>query len=712
MGKRYLMAGVVVSVVAGLSGFSAQSMEPTIPEVVQVPAHQSFMEVSVDAVNEAFANLSPHPRLLLTEEELAGVREKIGEDSRWRDYYEALRRESDLLIAKPSVERRLTGRRLLSVSREALRRIFAWSFLYRYTGESTYARRVEQELLAIAAFSDWNPSHFLDTAEMTMAVAIGYDACSDALSASSKETIRKAILEKGIAPSLKKSHQHWFRNTANWNQVCHAGMGYGALALAEEEPELARAIVRRSANGITWSMSAYEPDGNYTEGPGYWGYGTSFNLMWLAGLRSSLGTDFGRGGSNGLVRTIDYYEHVFGTTGLAYNYPDSGGGRIFEPTVFWFVDQTGDPSKAWNEAKWMYENQWSGIAQSRRPDAPSFGSMVGHRLAPCALLWGDNGTMRAEHEGRLIGLPPAPQSLGFVGIGDGRTPVAFFRTSWEDASAAYLGIKAGTPSAPHGHMDIGSFVYDADGVRWAAELGPENYHKIESLGMGLWSAAQDSDRWKLFRYSNFSHNTLTINGRKQLISGRCGFLSTHVASGERRRYSDPSRTGESRVTEPTEVREILVAKEDSSAVIDMTPVYRDEVESAIRTAVLSPDGTLTIRDSLRSLPEKEAVVEWRFLTPATVTPVPGGDSGEGVHPEKDAEVLVLRQPGRIGGKGGDSGEVQRTLRYTCPYPVTHRIESADGPETFDAKNPGYQLLILTVRIPAGSETELKVRISE
>ena len=32
-----------------------------------------------------------------------------------------------------------------------------------------------KELRAAAAFPDWNPSHFLDTAEMTHAFAIGYD---------------------------------------------------------------------------------------------------------------------------------------------------------------------------------------------------------------------------------------------------------------------------------------------------------------------------------------------------------------------------------------------------------------------------------------------------------------------------------------------------------------------------------------------------------
>lgn len=72
--------------------------------------------------------------------------------------------------------------------------------------QKKYLDRAEKEMLAIAAFSDWNPSHFLDVAEMTMAVAIGYDWTHDALSASSKSIIKEAILKKDW------SHQ-WTQNT-------------------------------------------------------------------------------------------------------------------------------------------------------------------------------------------------------------------------------------------------------------------------------------------------------------------------------------------------------------------------------------------------------------------------------------------------------------------------------------------------------------------
>ena len=44
--------------------------------------------------------------------------------------------------------------------------------------------------------------------------------------------------------------------------------------------------------------------------------------------------------------------------------------------------------------------------------------------------------------------------------------------------ASFLGVKGGMPKYNHGHMDVGSFVFDADGVRWAEDLGSQNYHSI------------------------------------------------------------------------------------------------------------------------------------------------------------------------------------------------------------------------------------------
>ena len=104
----------------------------------------------------------------------------------------------------------------------------------------------------------------------------------------------------------------------------------------------------------------------------------------------------------------------------------------------------------------------------------------------------------------------AVSPLNYFSGKDALVPIAVFRSGF-DRDAVFLGVKGGAPNAPHGHMDGGSFVLEADGVRWAQDLGMENYHKIESRGMNLWSNARNSDRWRIFRIGFQSHNIPVID---------------------------------------------------------------------------------------------------------------------------------------------------------------------------------------------------------
>ncbi len=66
-------------------------------------------------------------------------------------------------------------------------------------GNKRCAARAKREMFTAAGFSDWNPSHFLDVAEMTAALAIGFTIGSyDYLTPSERKTIRQAIIEKRI----------------------------------------------------------------------------------------------------------------------------------------------------------------------------------------------------------------------------------------------------------------------------------------------------------------------------------------------------------------------------------------------------------------------------------------------------------------------------------------------------------------------------------
>ena len=665
----------IILFVVTLLGFQCTvNAEGVADDYTPTPACPQFQEVGREEVVSALQRVKNAPRLLLTDDEIEKVRTKVDADPRWRLYYEALKKDADSKIESSPVEYKLEGRRLLGVSREALKRIFTWSFLYRYTSEEKYARRVEEELLAIANFQDWHPAHFLDVAEMTTAVAIGYDSCKGMFSPENRSVVREALRIKGVLQS-RNFKNGWKRNEANWNQVCWCGALFGALAIYGEEETTERDktidVIHDSINGITWSMKSYEPDGNYTEGPGYWGYGTGFNILFCAALNSSLGTDFGRSDSNGLLKSIDYYEHVFGTTGNAFNYPDSGGGKIFEPSAFWYVEKLGDPLIAWNENEAITLAYNKAVGNLKDPSVRSMNSLVNHRLSVCALLWGPvDKVFNEKSSGEIFGngvnsaTEGKERELGFVGIGNGLCCVALFRTEW-NKDAGYLGIKCGRPNAPHGHLDEGSFVYDDKGLRWFVELGPEDYNKIESMGMNLWDTSQNSDRWKLLRYNNYGHNVLTINNELQIANQRTSFIETKI--GKR--------------------------QEESYAVIDLTPVYKNGLAKATRRATLLPNGDLVIEDSLEALPDKDAEVERRFLTPAQVTI------------NDDAVELKQVLP------SGSQSEVVKYFKTQSDVQNNIRVVPCETDTKYDAKNPGVSILIESSHLAAGQKVVLRTVIS-
>jgi hypothetical protein len=533
--------------------------------------------------------LPAHPRLLWRPEMDDTVRERIEADEVLGLAWGLVRTAADEMLEVPPVERVVTGRRLLSVSRQCLKRVLFLGTAWRLTGEQQYLDRAQQELLAAAAFPDWNPSHFLDVAEMTAALAIGYDWFHDALDEPARHVIRAAIVEKGLQASYE--HRWPVEGRNNWNQVCHAGLVLGALAVAEDEPELAARIVLRAVQNVPRAMEPYEPDGAYPEGPSYWNYGTSFNVLLIAALESVFGHDFGLFERHaGFRRTGDYFAHVTGPTGLYFNYADGGARRSASAAQAWLASRLDRPGLAYNEA---------GTLRRMRRIEPAGES---ERLLPLMLIWAE----RLDDAGD-------PAALSYLGRGD--APVGLHRSAWNEQSV-YVGLKGGVPSSAHGHMDIGQFVLEADGVRWSVDLGADSYHALESRGMRIWGRDQDSERWKVFRYNNLSHSTITVDGQHQLVDGFAPIVR-HAGSQD--------------------------AEHEAHTVIDMSATYAGQVERAWRGVKLLTDGRVLVQDEVRALPDREGetVVRWAMATPGTIE---RSDAGEAVLLSGD-ERLHLRLTG-------------------------------------------------------------------
>jgi hypothetical protein len=477
--------------------------------------------------------LPAHPRLLLLRGQEEMIKNTIANDNSLNKVHNAIIAESDKLVLLPSVERKMIGNQMLETSREAFRRIFYLAYAYRLTHNVKYFRQAEQELLKVCSYSDWNPKNsFLDDAEMTTAVSIGYDWLYDSLSSSDRSIIKSAIIEKGLKPSLDTQNNVWLKWTNNWNQVCNTGMALGALAVYEDNPTLAKTIINRAIQTVPLSMvDEYAPNGCFIEGYSYWDYGTAYNVLLISALQNAFHSDFGLTKQPGFMSTAAYFENMVGATGASFNYSDSFGGDLStfpDAPMFWFANQLKDPSLLWLEKGYLIKSQSN--------------TFVHNRFLPALLIWST---------GLNLTRVTAPSNRMWVG--KGKNAVAVLRTSWTDPNAIYVGVKAGSPSVSHGHMDVGSFIMEANGVRWAIDIGGADYNAVLSKGIKLWDYAQSSQRWTAVpQYNNMSHNTLTVNNGLQNVKGRANFTSYS---------SSPSFT---------------------NVVTDITSVYQDNLKSAIR----------------------------------------------------------------------------------------------------------------------------------
>jgi len=599
-----------------------------------VPLALALVLTPCGAQTDPLANLHPeHPRLLLRADGWAELRARRQSDPDFARLIDRIHADARMFLDRPPLKHEKRGRRLLHVSREALQRMLLWGVSHRLTGDDAFARRAEQELLNLAAFPDWNPSHFLDTAEMTAALALGYDWLFDNLSPETRAKVRQAILDKGIHPGLEVCGRKsgWHRRDNNWNQVCFGGLTLGALAIADESPEPARRLLEAAREGIPYGLRAYAPDGIYPEGPGYWNYGTVYQVLMISGLRSALGTDWNLPASPGFQPSAGVQLALTGPTGEFYNYFDSGSSAGLQPALYWFARELKDPAL-------LRFQQQPLEATLRSADKPARDSL----FALLAIWWSGMPDASAT--------PKVP--LNWHGQGD--NPLGVFRTSWSDPDALYLAFKGGAATLNHGHMDAGSFILESDGVRWAIDVGRQDYLSLESKGVDLWNSSQNSARWKVFRLNNFSHNTLTIDGK------------LHVASGN------------ARITD-------FAAEPTPHAVIDLTPVFKGQAERVTRRFELGPDRTVLIRDELRGL-RPAAPVRWALVTRAQV--------------ELAGPVATLRQKGK-----------SLPARVISPADLAFEVIPADPPEDdFNAPNPDTRILILNTVAPASGELQIEVTL--
>ena len=498
-----------------------------------------------------------HPRIILLDADLDRVRALVRDHALAKRIYNDLEKECDRLLTTPVSEYKLVGPRLRAVARRILDRVGTLAIMYRLTLKEPYLRRAVQELRAAAGFRDWNPALFADTADMAHAFALGYDWLYNALSTDERAWMRDAVAAKAFDPAIPiyQRDAAWPRDHYNVNMSANSGLGLAALAVAGDKindsdqavTDKCGMVLRYVLESLPHGLATYGVEGSWPEGMAYWETVTRDVSAFFSALQTALGNDYGLSSFHGVDRAGRFRIHMTGPGGKVFNFGDAPEDIGLSPEMFWMAKRFGISAYAWSEQK--------ALERSPHPDAYD-------------LAWFD-----ASAKAPQLQMPPWPLDAIFRGL-----DIACFRSVWDDPNAIYLAVKGGDNKDPHAHLDLGSFVLDAGGVRWAADLGTDDYDLPGYFGR---------QRWTYYRTRTESHNTLLVDDQNQDVRA------------------------EARITR----QEFL--PDFSWVQIDLSRANPGRVKQWTRRFALAQRQAVLIEDSVRSDQPVEAI--WGMMTDADVT---------------------------------------------------------------------------------------------
>ena len=538
-----------------------------------------------------------HPRLILTDPDLEDLKALGATDPRVQKLLAEVLYEANRNLNKSPLAYELLflNPQLLLVSRECMARIYALGMAWRWTGQEKYAQKAVENLLTVSAFPDWNPSHFLDTAEMSHAVGIGYDWLYPYMDVQTRETVRASLIKNGLIPgtlAYEDTPAWWTSNTYNWNLVCNNGLIVGALAVADTDPEYARAILPNALRSLPNALKSYRLDGAWGEGAGYWRYATRYASYGISALESALGTDFGLKDFEGLSVTARFPIYATGPTGYIFNYADCQEKirQLPVPCNFWLAKVFDDDLVAYSEHRLLSEH-------------PS-------EATPEHLIW-------------YVPRPGTPEPAPLDKLFRGVVGVAVFRSAWNDPNALFVGIKAGYNQVNHGHLDLGSFEMDALGVRWARDLGGDDYDLPD-----YWRNQRGGGRWQYFRMGSLGHNVPLLGGENQNPEGVASIIRFETEGAF------------------------------PFAQVDLSTAYSDYAGSVTRgIALVNGRKAVLVQDEFEL--QTSCEVAWGMTTDADISPDAGEEAQLSLDGKKLRAVVLSPQGARFSAESAEQQPPQK-----------------------------------------------------
>ena len=387
-------------------------------------------------------------------------------------------------------------------------------------------------------------------------------------------------------------------------------------------------------------------------------------------MQTALNHTYGLDASPGLKETADYFLYMRGTSLTDATWADCGmsstglGSLQDASKLFWF-------STAYNKTIYAALARWYISRLVDGPDGPKVQGEGGGLGEEDNLFYYPLGQTQQGHlsemnstifpRNKVYNDPSNDRSRGR------KKHLGSWRQCWHDVNCSWAGFKGGqnllddkgsNSHNNHGHHDLGQFVLEMKGQRWAADIGAGFYSNANYFGRF---------RFSYYHTSSFGHNTLRFNNQSQCHNGSAAIVA-HDPTGPK-------------------------------ATLDLTDGYRcgNQGPSYVRRSFAFTDAyqTFIVNDSWSYPVEQQPLmpqkVEWAMHTTATVV-VNGTDRRRATLSQGGVSVyaeLVPRGPSQPHGIGF----------------------STYDPPIFDPERPAPAVTVLSVWPIDVEDAGVSVRIS-
>lgn len=508
--------------------------------------------------NKATNNGAVHPRIIMNQDEFDKLREKIKTDEVLKGWLDKVISATDSRLDKHIFTYSFPDKQRMDGNARDWQGLDMFAFAYQMTGEQKYVDAAWRVISELGTFPDWNPSHIIDPAEINAYVGLAYDWMYDAWTPEQREFIYKVVKEKGLndvydahtgrlggGPQWTDYSDKFVDWKSNFNTLVNGGAICAAAAFAEQDPDFCFELISKCIRSFEFTMINFAPCGIWAEGMGYWDYANNALTKGLGAVYSSTGQHYGLLDAQGVDQTALFYRSMDSYGGMN-NFHDASEGRASSSYVGWYAKVFNQPELTLLKKKLIMQGRaW-----------PSHWDLIYYPVD----FEGDENNLEYDYY--------------FEGL-----EVVASRGSYTNDDEMYFSSHAGWVESYHTQYDVGTFVFDMLGYRWASDLGREDYNVRRD---GTATAYRDRAE---------GHNVMVFDPTSSYTQGQ-------VPSGWG--YLDKYETKD---------RGMYVS-------YDLTTCYK-EVSKYLRGFYVGDDRrSLTIRDEFTSLGNIDAY--WFLHTPAEV----------------------------------------------------------------------------------------------